>query len=163
MKRISALLSILLLCGCVYEVPLVEEPVVLIDPELTGTWQLIPNEGEPEDPTAQLVILPFSQTEYVVVCSPSKNDRVVFRGYPAHVKGMELVQLEWLQAEPGQKRYHVCHYTLQDGRLLVQTLNNDLVSDLITDSETLREAFVENCRNPKVFSTPMVYRKMNRK
>lgn len=163
MKRLASLLIGLFLCGCVYEVPLVEEAVVLIDPELTGTWQLIPDEGEPEDPTAQLVILPFSQTEYAVICSPAQNDRTVFRAYPAHVNGMELVQLEWLQAEAGQKRYHVCRYTLLEGRLTVQTLNNDLVSDLITDSAALREALIENCRDPKIFSTPMVYRKMNRK
>lgn len=162
MSKWIGLFAGLLLCGCVYEVPLVDEAVVLIDPEVTGTWQMIPQEGEPEDPTAQLVILPFSRTEYVVIGAPAKKDRLVFRGYPGHINGLEIVQLEWLQAGPEQNRYHVCRYTIsEDGRLAVQMLSTDVVSDLITDPDELRKILVEQCRNPKMFSEPQIYRRMN--
>jgi hypothetical protein len=152
--------ALLLICGCIYDVPLAEEAVVPIPPGLAGTWQLIPAEGEPGNPEAQLLIVPFSKTEYVVICMPGKKDRLIFRAYPVHLNGLELIQLEWLQAGPEQNRYHVCRYVPGDGTLEVQTLNRELIGEDIADSAGLREAVKENCRNPKAFDAPMLFHRI---
>jgi len=172
MKRVfylSGLLVISVLCGCVYEVPLAEEAAVPIDPALTGTWQKIPPEGEEVDPDESVAVLPFSKTEYVVVCTPSRNDVVlfvpgmheaVFRAYPIEVRNHKLIQLEWLQPHAnGGARYQVCRYTLNDGVLTVETLNRDLVSPEMADSKELRNAVLENQDNPELFVDPVCYRR----
>jgi len=98
----------------------------------------------------------------VVVGNPG-DDALYFRAYPIIVEGLALIQLEWLQADPKQSRYQVCRYTLRDGRLFVQTLNDELISDTITDTAELQEALLENCRNPRAFNEPMLYRRMSEK
>jgi hypothetical protein len=159
-KKFLQLLPVLLLCSCVYEVPLVENATVPVDSALTGTWQGIPKKGEAEDPSGKMIILPFSKTEYVVICSPDEEDRMIFRAYPVQTDGFNLVQLEWLQADQG--RYHICRYELsEDGTLTVETLSPKLVDKEINDSKTLRETLLANRDNPNLFSNPLRYRKLS--
>jgi len=157
---ILCLLSIFLVCACVYEVPLVEEDVLSVDPQLAGIWQEIPEEGEAEDLDDRLIILPFSETEYVAILSPGDGG-LYFRAYPIRVGDMTLIQLEWLGVDPEEgERYHVCQYMLQNGVLTVETLNDDVISDEIKDSAALRAALLENRDNPELFDEPDRYRRV---
>jgi hypothetical protein len=162
MKKVSVVscgAALLLLCGCIYEVPLVKTAEVAVDPALTGLWQMIPDEGAPEDPNDRLMVLPFSQTEYAVVASPGA-DALYFRAYPVCLEGMDLVQLECLQIEPGKERYHVCRYAVEDGILSVQTLNPAVVSAKTADSAALRTALLANRSDPDLFEKPYRYRRL---
>jgi len=160
MKTMMSLVAVLLLCSCVYEAPLVEEAVIPVDPQLTGVWKELAEEGKAEDPDDRMVILPFSKTEYVVIRPPG-HDALYFRAYPIRVEGLELLQLEWLQADPdGDERYQVCRYAVQDGVLTVKTLNEDVISDEIKDSAALREALLASRDNPDLFEEPDRYRKL---
>jgi len=160
MKTMMSLVAILLLCSCVYEVTLVEQAVIPVDPALTGIWQETTEEGTAEDPDDRMVLLPFSKTEYVAILSPG-HDALYFRAYPICVEGLELLQLEWIQANPdGHERYLVCRYAVQDGVLTVETLNDDVISDDIKDSAALREALLANRDNPDLFDSPDRYRKL---
>jgi len=150
----------LLLCSCVYEVPLDEEAAIPLDPALTGLWQEIPAEGKPEDPDDRLVILPFSKTEYVAVVSPDDGG-LYFRAYPVHLGGMELIQLEWLGVDKEEDEpYHVCRYSLKDEILTVEVLNEDVISSDLKDAVALRKALLENCRNLDLFGKPGRYRRL---
>ncbi len=160
MRSLTVLLSILLLGGCIYDVPLVEKAEVPVDPALTGIWQMIPDEGTLEDPDDRLVILPFSKTEYVAISGQS-DAALYFRAYPVRLDGMELIQLEWLQVEPGgDERYHVCRYTLENGVLTVETLNDDVVGRRITDSKALCKTLLVNRDDPELFEDAARYQKL---
>ena len=151
---------LLLICSCIYEVPLVEQAELPVDSALLGTWQLILDEGELADQDIRMVILPFSATEYVVIYPPG-DDGLYYRAYPVRVGDMELMQLKWLQADPEEDEpYHVCRYRLVDGVLTVEALNDDVVSSEISSSEALREALLENRSHPEIFGDPERYRKL---
>ena len=150
MKTIPGLVLILLLCGCIYETPLIVEAVIPVNQSLTGLWQEIPKDGKAEDPDDRLVILPFSATEYIAVLSPG-NDALYFRAYPVRLKDMELIQLEWLGVDKEKNEpYLVCRQTLADGVLTIETLNGELVSPEIKDPASLRKALLENRSNPEL-------------
>ncbi len=162
MKKALFLFGLLSLCACVYEVPLIKEAVIPVDPSLSGTWQLIPEDGSAEEPDGKMVVLPFSANEYVVICSSGRTDQMVFRAYPIRVDDMKLVQLEWLQPAPTTKdRYHVCRYTLTDGVLAVEVLNDKVVGSEIDDSQALRETLLANRANPELFRVTLHYRKLS--
>ncbi len=162
MKKVSVVVcgtALLLLCGCIYEVPLAEKAEVAVDPALTGLWQMIPDEGQPEDPNDRLMVLPFSRTEYAAVASPGA-DALYFRAYPVRLEGLELVQLECLQIDPGKERYHVCRYAIEGGILTVQTLNPAVVGAKTVDSAALRAALLANRSDPDLFEKPYRYRRL---
>lgn len=159
MRLLAVLLSGLLVCGCIYDVPLTKEAVVPVDPALKGVWQLIPDEGESEDPDDRVMILPFSKTEYLAVVG-ADDDALYFRAYPICVSGMELLQLEWLRAGEDDHPYMVCRYTLKGGILTVGYLNNDLVSPDSKKSAALQEAVLANRSNPDLFEDSARYRRL---
>jgi len=160
MKTLMCLFAISLLCGCVYEVPLVEKAVIPVDPVLTGTWQEIPDEGDLADPDARMVVLAFSTNEYIVVCSPAE-DAAFYRAYLVQVDDFHLMQLEGLGIDPSEsKNYIVCRYSVKDGVLTFKTLNEAVISDEIKDSAALREALLVNRDNPDLFDSPDRYRKL---
>lgn len=161
MKKVLCSFCLLIICACVYEVPLVDESVIPIDPSLSGTWQLIPPAGEDEEPDGRMIILPFSATEYAVICSPGEKDQMAFRAYPVQVGDMQLIQLEWLQNDPeNDARFHVCRYSIKDGILAVQMLNQKIVRPEITDSAALCETLMANGENPALFGERVSYRKL---
>ena len=158
--HIFCLLAGLTLCGCIYDVPLVEKATIPVDPALTGMWQFIPEGGEEVDPDEKMQVLPFSANEYVVIY-PSEKDDMHFRAYPIQLDDLLLVQLEWLEAASKMEdRYHVCRYTLDDGILTVETLNNSVVESGITDSKALCETLLANRDNPDLFEDSGRYRKL---
>jgi len=161
-KTVRSFAILLLICGCKYEVPLVEEAVIPVDSALTGIWQKIQEEGKAEDVDEQMVILPFSKTEYVAVLSPGDGG-LYFRAYPIRVGDMALIQLKWLGAGPEEndETYQVCRYSLQNGVLTVEMLNEDVISDEIKDSAALREALQGSRDNPELFEKPDCYRKLD--
>lgn len=160
MKKGMCLFVILLLCGCIYEVPVVEEAVIPVDPALTGTWQEIPDEGKLADSADRMVVLAFSANEYIVAFSPT-DDAIYYRAYLIKVDDLMLVQLKMLElAGDKKKSYLVCRYAVQDGILTVETLNADVVSDDIKDSAALRETLLANRDNPDLFKEQSRYRKL---
>ena len=152
-------LGVLLLAACVYEAPLVVDHSIPIDQTILGTWEVISEEGDDE----QLRILRFSETEYLVTDS-GDGDELYFRAYAIEVGGISAVQLEFLGDDKrpvrGDNRYLVATYKMVDGSLEIRTLNTELVSDELTDSESLRAAFMEHKDNPELFNDPGLFRRI---
>lgn len=67
MKGVAAfvVVTVLLLAGCEYEVPLIKEHTVPVDLSVLGLWEYIPEEGEESDPD-EIIILKFSDTEALI-------------------------------------------------------------------------------------------------
>lgn len=154
-------LGILLLAACEYDVPLTMEHSIPIDQGILGTWEA----DSGEDDYFQLRILKFSDTEYLVHDAEDDGD-LYFRAYAIEVAGISAVQLEFLGDDDnpvksdGGDRYFVASYKMVDGMLEIRTLNTELVNDELTDSESLRAAFIANKDNPELFNNPGFFRRV---
>jgi len=167
MKRsqVLSIVVVLLLAGCVYEAPLSEEHNIPIDTAVLGLWEPVPDEGEEPDPDERMMVLEFSDTEYLVH-HPVKKSGLYYRAYPIKIGDVSCVQLQVIgtgDGPPGEDSdevYHVVSYALMDGTLVVKTLNTDLVDDDLEDSESLQKAFLEHQGNKDLFTNPGRFRRV---
>ncbi len=166
MKRavmLSALVAILLV-GCEYKVPLTKEHSVAIDPMVLGVWESIPDEGEEAESAERMVILKYSDTEYMVHY-PVGEDGVYYRCYPIKIEGTSCVQVQAIgnsdgpPAEDERELFHVVSYRLTDGILEIRTLNTDLVVDDLKTTEELMAAFLAHKDDAHLFVNPGRFRR----
>jgi len=160
---------VLLTAGCPYHVPLTEEHTLLIDQELFGAWIESEDPEKDKDKQTELIIMPFSETEYVLCYHSNLNGTLYLRGYPINMGGVSCVQLQLIgpvnfnPAEPysadnKSNHYGVATYEIKGGTLEVRLLNKKVVSDKITTSEALQEAFLANIDNERLFQDLVVFR-----
>ncbi len=165
MKRAAIVLSvtILLVTGCEYDDPLTTKHNIPIDSAVLGWWELRPDEGQEPDPDEQMMILKYSDTEYVIHYPVGKNG-IYWRGYPVRVGDVACVQLQVIGTGDGPvfqnagDRFHVVAYRLIDGDLEVKTLNTDLVDDDLKGSQALQQAFLEHKNHTALFIDPGRFR-----
>ncbi len=170
MKKLVILpvLVLLLFAGCKYEAPLTKEHNIAIDPSVLGLWELIPDKGAKLDPHERVMILQYSETEYLIHY-PIGRDGMYFRGYPVKIGGIPCVQIQWIGAEDGnldrdnRELFQVVSYQLSHGELVIKTLNTDLVSDDGKSSEALQKAFLKHKDHRDLFRDPGKFRKMEKK
>lgn len=161
MKYVTTMLvtTILLLAGCEYDAPLTKEHTIPIDSAVLGEWESVPDSDEKPTTKYTMVILRYSDTEYMIHY-PTGKDGLYYRGYPINVGGISCIQLEVLGAEDGsldkdeEDLFHVASYEIKKGILEVKTLNTDVVDDELKDSEALRKAFLKNTKNKDLFEDP---------
>jgi hypothetical protein len=157
-----ALVGALFFGACVYDVPVTTDHAISIDETILGAWKSVPVENEGQ---VQTRIFRFSETEYVVHYLEDDWD-VYFRAYPIDIGGVPAVQLEVLGDEDesvatdAAERYTVAAYRLLDGKLEVRTLNSDLVSPDIKDSESLRAEFLKHKDHPQLFNEPGLFQRV---
>jgi len=129
MRNITVVLAVLVLVvtGCVYEVPLVEEKSVPIDESVLGLWQEVPKEGETADPDQKMLVLKYSDTQYAVHY-PTGKDGMYFRAYPIKIDGRTYVQIQLIGTKDSacidkkDRKYHVLSYKLVSGVLEISML-----------------------------------------
>lgn len=168
MRRIAALpiIAILFLAGCEYEQPLVNEHTIPVDSAVLGVWEPQPDKGEKPEDSERLVILKFSDTEYLIHYPPGGNDETYYRGYAIELGGVPCVQLQVIGTKDGPPKkdvkalYAVVSYALKDGFLEVRTLNSDLVDDDLKTTEALVQAFLKNKNDKKLFNDPARFRRL---
>ena len=168
MKRAVMLfvLAAVFFVGCNYEAPLTEEHKVSVDPAVLGLWKPSVAEGEePED--EQMVILKYSDTEYLI--HYPVEDGIYYRVYPIKIGGVSCVQTQAIGTNEGpvekdtKELFGVVSYKLIDGKLEVKTLNTELVSDKLKDSESLRKEFIKNRDNKELFTNPGIFKRVKGK
>lgn len=161
-----SLLGLLLLTACEYDVPLATEHNIQIDDAVLGTWKITSIENKDDD--TEIRIHKFSNTEYAVHYLEDGGN-LYFRAYAINVAGISAVQLELIGSgeeaigSNEDDRYHVASYKIVDGLLHIGVLNSKLVDDELSDSESLRKAFVKHKDNPELFNDPGVFRKIKDK
>lgn len=167
MKYAATVLAavILMLAGCRYESPLTEEHSIAIDPAVLGLWEPAPDEGDESKQDERMVILKYSDTEYLIHYPPGGNDEAYYRGYPVNIGDVPCVQLQIIGTAAGSPShntkalFHVVSYRLTDGQLEIKSLNTDLVDDSLKTTNKLREAFLQHKKNKELFRDPVVFRK----
>jgi len=162
--RILLVITVLFVAGCKYYSPLTKEHTISIDSSVLGLWELVPLEKEKPDPDERMLILKYSDTEYLIQF-PVEKSWMYFRGYPIKIGNVSCVQLECIGFQEGplpkdaKELFHVVSYVLANGELEVKLLNDDLVSDELKDSEALRTAFLKHQDNKDLFTEPGKYRR----
>jgi hypothetical protein len=162
------IVATLVIAGCGgYQAPLIEEHNILIDPSVLGLWEEVPHGDKPHNPDERMIILKYTDTEYLVHY-PGGKDGMYFRGYPINVDGVSCVQIQQIGSVDGDikkedREYHVISYKLTNSELEIRTLNTDLVDKNLQDSASLRQAFLKHKVNKDLFTNPGKFRKVTQK
>ena len=167
MKCMMALLSVaaLLLAGCEYESPLTKEHNIAIDSAVLGLWEAIPDEGEDPKKNERMIILKYSDTEYLLHY-PVGDDGLYFRSYPIKMGGVSCVQLQVIGTKAGppekdeKNLFHVVSYQLASDELEIKILNSGLVDDDLKTTEALTQSFLKHKGNKKLFINPGRFRRI---
>jgi hypothetical protein len=163
--QIVSVMSVLFIVGCEYESPMTKEHTIPIDSSVLGLWELIPENGKEPDPDERMLVLKYSDTEYLIHY-PIGNKGMYFRGYPIKIGPVSCVQVEFIGAQNGppdrdkKELYHVVSYALALGEMEIRILNTDLVSDELKDDKALREAFLKHQSKKDLFRDPGKFRKI---
>jgi hypothetical protein len=163
--QIVLVISVLFFVGCEYESPLTKEHTISIDSSVLGLWELVPEHGKEPDPDERLLVLKYSDTEYLIHYPVGKKG-MYFRGYPIKIGHVSCVQVEFIGAQNGppdrdkRELFHVVSYALALGKLEIRILNTNLVSDELKDGKALRKALLKHQSNKDLFRDPGKFRKI---
>ena len=168
MRRIAVLLivTVLFLAGCKYEKPLIKEHAIPVDSSVLGLWEPQPDEGEESGVDERMIILKFSDTEYLIHYPPGGNDEAYYRGYPIKIGGISCVQLQVIGTKDGMPKkdvkalFAVVSYELKKGILEIRTLNTDLVDDDLKTTEALVQTFLNYKDNKDLFTDPVRFKQL---
>jgi hypothetical protein len=155
-------LAVLVLSACLYEAPFTTEHSIAIDAAVLGLWE--PEENAPEDEET-LMILKYSDTEYLIHSFDAKDSQGYFRGYPIKIGEISCVQLQIIGDENGPPRnditglFSAISLELTDRGLEIKSLNSELVHPELKTTEELRAAFLTHTGNKDLFKDPAVFRK----
>lgn len=161
---VIAVALVLSFVGCQYLAPLSKEHTIAIDPAVVGLWEEVPEGDKPSDPDGRMLILKYSETEYLVHY-PTKKDEMYYRAYPIKIAGIPCVQIELIEnadgnVDKGDRKYQVATYTISKGELEIKTLNTDLVDKDLRNTVSIRHAFLKNKDNKDLFSNPGKFRRI---
>jgi hypothetical protein len=166
MKTLILLATMLIFAGCVYESPLSEEHTIAIDPGVLGLWEEIPDEATDSSEMERMLVMRFSDTEYLVRYQ-SSTGADYYRAYPIKIGKVSCIQLQSLGSGKGplpageNQQYLVASYQLDARGLEVKLLNSDLVTDKISDPLLLRKAFLDHQDEENLFSGPGRFRRIS--
>lgn len=159
-------LGALCLAACEYDVAITTDHNIPINRGLLGSWEAIPGEDEADDNT-RLQVIEFSETEYLVHYFEG-DESLYFRAYPVKIGNVNAIQLELIGDDnesidhDKEDRFVVASTRLLEGKLEVRTLNTELVSAQLSDSQSLRDAFLANIKNPELFNDPGVFKRVTK-
>jgi hypothetical protein len=165
MKRaaLAVLVLTLFIAGCDYLAPLSAEHNIAIDPAVIGLWEEVPEGDKPPDPNDRMLILKYSDTEYLVHY-PVRKDEAYYRAYPIKVDGISCVQVQQIGTAQGDfkedKKYDVVTYSIFKDEMEIKVLNTDLVGQDLRDSAALRQAFLKNKDKKNLFTNPGKFRRV---
>ncbi|MBL1217979.1 MAG: hypothetical protein D8M59_10855 [Planctomycetes bacterium] len=170
---VALALSVLFVTACEYDAPLTKKHTIAIDEAVLGLWQAVPEDEAAADEEAMsvgdgemleepappsLLVLKFSDTEYVVVYAED-DESMYFRAYPIKIGDTECVQMQAIGTEEGSvddddsNRFMVMKYEISAaGHLSVRMLDSDVVDSMLTDSDSLKAAFLEHEHDENLFS-----------
>lgn len=163
MKKTMLFVICLVFAGCDYTVPLVNTPTIDIDRSAIGLWQRAKDDGQIE----RLLVLPFSEKEYMVSFPASSKDSMFARGCLWQGAGVTLVQVDWFgtaraKLAEDNRTFQFASYSLEKDAIRIRLLNTDVVNKNITSSEELVKAIKNNTTNPNLFRDEMVFKKVKK-
>ena len=160
---VIAVALLLSFAGCQYLAPLTEEHSIAIDPSVIGLWEEVPEGDNLPNPDGRMLILKYSDTEYLVHY-PTRKDEGFYRAYPIKVDGISCVQIQQIGTADGDikddRKYQVVKYSVSNGELEISTLNTDLVDRDLRDTASIKQAFLKNKDNKDLFTNPGKFRRV---
>ena len=164
--RLITVLTLLILIGCDYDVPLVGEASLPIDQALLGTWEAIPGDRDGQESLERIVIRQESANLYVI--EHVDGESIIYsKGWLAELEGIHFMQVEVTGdndkgpvGTEDDNLFSVASYALDNDKLVVRELNKDLVNADLADTAALQAAFVANRDDPSLFHEPGQYRKL---
>jgi hypothetical protein len=168
MRCIAALLIVtaLFLTGCIYEKPLIKEHAIPVDSSVLGLWETQLDKGEESGVNERMIILKFSDTEYLIHYPPEGNDETYYRGYSIKIGDISCVQLQIIGTKDGipekddKALFAVMSYELKKGILEIRKLNTDLVDDDLKTTEALVQNFLNYKDNKDLFIDPVRFKQL---
>jgi len=153
--------------GCWYDAPLTEERALEVDPAVLGWWECVSEDTADAEESERMLVMRFSETEYLVHYLVGQKETFYFRAYPIEIGGVACVQLQIIgfadgAADQDEKPFYAASYNLAGGELVVKLLNRDLIDEGLTGSEALRRAFLKHKDNPELFRDPGRFRRVKR-
>lgn len=151
-RVLSAVLVLLFLSACKYTSPLSEQPGAPIDTGILGKWQQLAENGHQ---AASVMILPYAETEYLIVYSGKEQD-LYFRGYPLDLAQENLVQIRFIgtsrkRVEKENRKYDVVRYDAGRQVLSVALLNEDVIDRDLQTTAAMQDAFRRQSENENLF------------
>ena len=130
-------------------------------------WEPVPEVGKKPETDNRMLILKFSDTEYMVR-QPIGDGVIHYRAYPIELGGVRCVQLEAIGDGKGSlggddgitAPFQVVSYQVSDGKLVIRTLNEELFPKALKTTEALQEAFLKHKDREDLFGEPEEYRKV---
>ncbi|MDP3283424.1 MAG: hypothetical protein Q8M56_03240 [Desulfobacterales bacterium] len=167
LKIIFMVALMFVIAGCEYETSLTDEHKIPVDKAVLGLWDAVPENGGVSDPKERLMVLKYTDTEYLVHY-PAGDEGFYFRGYPIRIGGISCVQIRLIgdsngDIKTGDRKYQVVSYQFVSGELEVKTLNTDMVDKKIIDRNKLNTVFLKNKNKGELFRNPARFRKAVKK
>jgi|WetSurMetagenome_2_1015567.scaffolds.fasta_scaffold00152_41 hypothetical protein len=166
MKRFLPLFVVLalLIAACEYQEPLSEKQGIRIDESVLGLWMGVPEKNKTSS-KEDLLVLQISATEYFVHYNEG-NESMYFRAYPIKVGNISCLQLQLIGTSTGpatknEPQYQVALYQINGDELSIRMMNTSVVGEKL-GSAAMREAFLKNQTNDKLFREPGKFRRVKK-
>jgi len=162
-QKFAFAICLFLLSGCIYEVPLTEQPQKIVNPDLFDLWEA---ENVSKDEKARTLVLKLNSVEYLVCYYPlSDENGLYFRACDVEIDGKNIMQFQLLgtsrqNLDESKRKYHFAKYELKGDKLVVSILNEELISKKITKTKDLVRKITEISSKTNVFQEPIVFTKL---
>ena len=155
--------AMLIISGCEYQEPLAEKQNLPIDESLVGQWNALPDSNDTSPVQDRIIVLKLSGTEYLVHYYTGSGS-MYFRAYPLKVGNIECLQLQLLGYQDGRLArndapFQVAKYTVSGDIVEIRMMNTSVISPKLAGNDEIREAFIKNQANDKLFREPGKFRR----
>jgi len=133
-----AAVSLFVLLGCIYEVPITSEPTGEMDSRLLGQW------GSADE--IKLKVVRLNDESYIVVNSDGKLHQV----WRSDVAGVAFLTVLHLETETPKYSYWNWEMS-EDGSLVLRLVNPKIVPKDLSDSASVRKLLTDHLKNPALF------------
>lgn len=159
MKKLILSVILLLLVGCDYEIPLSQTPSAPANPALAGIWIEASTNSKPVSMEIKTAGMDYSITYTENDTEASRS--YIFKGFEIHAAGLNLIQLEWQQADAAEskEKYIFAKLDLTPEGLSVYRLNDNVVSAACQTAEEMLNDIAVHRQNPFLFTKPMKFTK----
>lgn len=162
MKKLFLPAILILLAGCDYDVPLSQTATAPANPALAGTWIEASTNSNPVSMEIKTEGTDYSITYTETDTETDAKPRsYTFKGFEIHAAGMNLIQLDWQQADAAESKeqYLFAKLELTPEGLSVYRLNANVVSAECETAEELLNDIIVHKKNSSLFNAPLNFKK----
>jgi len=162
MKKTLLPAMLMFLAGCDYEIPLSQTASAPADPALAGTWIEASTNSNPVSMEIKTEGMNYNITYTETDTeAETKPHSYAFKGFEIHAAELNLIQLEWQQADAAEskEKYVFAKFELTPEGLSVYRLNAEVVSAKCQTSEELLADIIVHKQNSSLFNDPLKFRK----